>query len=173
MIFTGIKRKSHQIFFNKRLNDFILKSAKKDSKKIERVLVFIEDLDVVGDLTKDLLKKLKVKKHDLNFLVFQDKIDKLNEDKHLFTPKDFGWYGKVKSPQLKAVLTNKYDLLINYCKVENVYVNTLLLQCNSGFRIGFPHLNSELYDLIIDCDLNNKNLVNNEIQKYLTILNKL
>lgn len=173
MIFTGIKRKSHQIFFNKKLNDFIQKFAKKNSEKIENVIVFVDDLEEVGELSKELCGKLKIKNNNLNFLIFQDKNDKQNEDIRLFTSRDFGWYGSVKSPHLKSFLTKRYDLLINYSKVENVYVNTLILQCNSGFRIGFPHLNNELYDLIIDCDLKNKNLINKEIQKYLTILNKL
>ena len=94
MIFTGIKRKSHQIFFNKKLNDFIQKFAKKNSEKIENVIVFVDDLEEVSELSKELCGKLKIKNNNLNFLSFQDKNDRQNEDIRLFTSRDFGWYGE-------------------------------------------------------------------------------
>ena len=40
MIFTGIKRKSNQLFFNKKIKELVEVTSESSSKKIKNVLIF-------------------------------------------------------------------------------------------------------------------------------------
>jgi len=173
MIFTGFKRKSNQLFFNKRLAKLLNNSKEVSSQKITRILIFLDDFSYQELIRDNLNELLDFREGEIKFLVFQEKIRKNEVINDGISPADFGWYGKIKSEKLKNILTKKYDLLINYSKIENIYINLLLLQCNAGFRVGFSHLDNRFYDLIINCDSTNVVLFNEEIKKYLQILNKI
>jgi uncharacterized protein DUF6913 len=173
MIFTGFKRKSNQFFFNNRLPDWLKEPVVISSKKIKNILVFIDDTSEKEKIHKNLMKLFGIDNSNIKLIVFQQKINKEQILEEIITPKDFGWYGKIKSDELKMTLTKKYDLLINYSKIDNLYSNLLLLHCKVGFKAGFAHLDSRLYDLTIDCKSDNLELFNNELKKYLTILNKI
>jgi len=173
MIFTGFKRKSNQIFFNRRLSVLLKKASAISSKEIKHVIVILDDVSEKDKMKKEVLALFNIAESDIKMVVFQQKINNEKNSEDIITPKDFGWYGKIDSEKLKTILTKKYDLLINYSKVDNLYSNLLLLQCRAGFRAGFKHLDNRFYDLIIDCKWNNFELFNKELKKYLTILNKI
>ena len=173
MIFTGIKRKSNQLFFNKRLPELLKKSVGKPSQKITSILVLLDEFSDKKGINSFLNEVLGIPKNKIELLVFQRKIKKERVLDNIITPVDFGWYGKINSGKLKNILTKKYDLLINYSKVDTIYCNLLLLQCNVGFRIGFSHLDNRFYDLIINCESTDIESFNKEIKKYLQILNKI
>ncbi len=44
MIFTGIKRKSNQLFFNKKVKEYVSSVSKNTSEKIKNVLVLLDDI---------------------------------------------------------------------------------------------------------------------------------
>lgn len=173
MIFTGIKRKSNQLFFNKRVKEFVEKRGDQNSNRINNAIVLLDENCDKGKLVKELRKELNIDKELITVLVFQHKNRKDEKKENTFSSKDFGWYGKIKSEELENILTKKYDLLINYSKIDNLYNNLLLLQCKSAFRVGFAHLDNRFYDLLIDCESSKTSLFNKELKKYLTILNKL
>jgi len=173
MIFKGIKRKSNQIFFNKQVQNFRINSQMNSSKNIKKVIILLDDASIKATIEKELITLLNISEKDVEIIIFNKIVDKSNSNKNIFTPEDFGWYGKLKSDTLKSILTKKYDLLINYSKVENLYNNLLILQSKSAFNIGYAHLNKSFYDLLIDCNPSNYKLFNIEIKKYLKILNKI
>ena len=173
MIFTGFKRKSNQIFFNKKIADFLKKSIIISTEKIKHILVLVDDISEKDRIHKDLMALFNFNKCNIDLVVFQQKTIKNQVLENIITPKDFGWYGKIKSDKLKTILTKKYDLLINYSKVDDLYTNLLLLQCKAGFKTGFAHLDGRFYDLTIDCELSALAVFNKELKKYLTILNKI
>ena len=173
MIFTGFKRKGNQIFLNNRLVDLLKKSTAISSKKIKHVMVFLDAISEKDTIEKEVLALFNIAESDLEMVVFQQKTVNEENLEAVITPKDFGWYGKINSEKLKTILTKKYDLLINYSKVDNLYSNLLLLQCKIGFRAGFKHLDNRFYDLLIDCKTNNLELFNKELLKYLKILKKI
>ena len=173
MIFTGFKRKSNQIFFNKKASDFLKKSTVASSEKIKHILVLLDDISEKDRIYKDLMVLFNLIEEDIDLIVFQRKAIKNHVLEEIITPKDFGWYGKIKSDKLKSVLTKKYDLLINYSKVDDLYSNLLLLQCKAAFKTGFAHLDGRFYDLTIDCESSDFDVFNKELKKYLTILNKI
>ena len=173
MIFTGFKRKSNQFFLKRRLSDLLKKTSAISSKEIKHVIIFLDDISEKDKIKSELLSLLNIAENNLKIVIFKQKIKDDQNLEEITTPKDFGWYGKIDSEKLKTILTKKYDLLINYSKVDNLYSNLLLLQCKAGFRVGFKHLDNRFYDLIIGCKWNDLELFNKELKKYLTILNKI
>jgi len=173
MIFTGIKRKSNQLFFNKKIKELIDNANISNSKKVKNVLILLDTINDKDIVLNNLKNNLGIDVNNIKLVVFQEKIAKGNVDKNRFSPKDFGWFGKLRSEALKSILTKKYDLLINYSKVDNLYNNLLLLHCEVDFRVGFAIFDNRLYDLLIDCKPENLSLFNKELKKYLEILNKI
>ena len=173
MIFTGIKRKSNQIFFNKRLPELLNYVNEVSSKNVTNILVIADDISLKDSILANLIHVLKISEKNIEFVIFQQKISKENKLSTMYSSKDFGWYGKVNSEALKNILTKKYDLLINYSKVDNLYSNLLILQCKAGFKVGFSSLDNRLYDLLINCKPTEISLFNKELKKYLEILNKI
>jgi hypothetical protein len=170
MIFTGFKRKSNQIFFKKTLPEFLKNEHKSPFEEVKKVLVFLDANSDRKSIVSELALMLKILECDIKVVVFQQKLKKEKETNEIISPKDFGWYGKIDSEKLKNILTNKYDLLINYSKVDNVYLNILLLQSKVAFRVGFAHLDKRLYDLLIKCESDEVDLFHKELIKYLVIL---
>ncbi len=170
MIFTGFKRKSNQIFFKKTLPTFLKSEHKSPFGKVKKVLIFLDDNVVKELVVSELATMLKISESDIKVVVFQKKMKKETVTGDIITPKDFGWYGKIDNEKLKNILTNKYDLLINYSKVDNVYLNILLLQCNAIFSVGFADMDKRLYDLMIRCEPDEIDLFHKELIKYLIIL---
>lgn len=173
MIFTGIKRKSNQIFFNKRLQELLINSSDVSVSKVKNVLIFFDDISIKKSINLFLNNNLKISENNIDIIFYKQKSTKENEIQNVFSSKDFGWYGKVNSIELKNILTKKYDLLINYSKVENIYNNLLILQCKADLKVGFASLDNRLYNLLINCKTNEIELFNKELKKYLEILNKI
>lgn len=173
MIFTGFKQKSNQLFFNKQLPVWLDNLKNNSSNDIKKIVVLLDDISEKSFIQNRVATLFNLTKYDVDVAVFREKLDKSNEQVFIYTPKSFGWYGKIKTYFLENILTKKYDLLINYSKVENLYSNLLLLQCETAFRVGFDHLDNRFYDLLIDCDPEDVKLFNSELMKYLKILNKI
>ena len=173
MILTGLKRKTNQIFFNKKLIEFQNRDEICSHKKVKKVLILLSEFEYQDEILKDRSEKLEIAIHQFQVMIFQAKKDKNNLIENAYYPSDFGWYGKINSSFITDILTKKFDLLINYNKIDNIYTNLLLLQCNSDFNVGFAKLNKTLFQLLIDCEIDDFKLFNGELKKYLTILKKL
>lgn len=173
MIFTGFKRKTNQIFIKNHIGDFLKKEAKKNQNKVENILIFVEGVSEISIIKKELIEQLNINENQLEIVVFQQKVSNNEVEYPTITPQNFGWYGKLKQEKFPFNLTKKYDLLINYSKVDNLYLNLLLLQMSISFKIGFSYFDDRFYDLLVNCNALNIAIYTNEIKKYLTILNKL
>lgn len=173
MIFTGFKRKSNQIFFNKKATHLLKNSSEYASTKVNKVIILLDELSNKEKVLKSFSAETGISKEAVQCVVFQKKVSKNNEDKSIISPKDFAWYGKIRSENLKDILTEKYDMLINYGKEDTLYTNLLLLHCKTNFRVGFSYLNNQLYDLLINCNYGEIDLFNKELYKYLKILKKV
>lgn len=173
MIFASIKKKTSHFFLNKKLRVFKQSKELRTNKKIKTVFFLTDDATKVNFLTTELSSKLNVSKKNILGLIYAEKTTKKEITEYYVRPKDFNLFGKIKSANLKRKLTNSFDLLINYCKIDNIYTNQLILQCKSNFNIGLQHQNKEVYDLIINCAVDETKVINLEIKKYLTILKRI
>ncbi|MDO9275245.1 MAG: hypothetical protein Q7T92_06830 [Lutibacter sp.] len=138
--------------------------------EVKKVIIFLDDKSNKASIVSELTAMLKISESDIKVIVFLRKLKNETSAEDIITPKDFGWYGKNDSEKVKNILTNKYDLLINYSKVDNVYLNILLLQCKAAFKVGFAHLDKRLYDFMIRCEPDEIDLFHEELKKYLVIL---
>jgi len=173
MIFTGFKRKTNQIFIKNHSDDFFKKTAVNTYHKIKNILIFVDDVSEVSVIKNEIFQQLKFNENEVKIIVYQQNKTKSEIECPTISPKNFGWYGKLKQEKFPFSLTKKYDLLINYSKVDHLYLNLLLLQMNISFKIGFSHFDKRFYNLLVNCDTTDISIFTNEIKKYLTILNKL
>lgn len=173
MIFTGFKRKSNQNFFNKRIEELHNDLQVTNASLVRNALIFLDDFSEKGLILNEIREKFGLSENQIQFVIFQKKLDKKKLMPDVITVKDFGWYGNILSSEIKNLLTKEYDLLINYSKVENVFINLLILQCKTTFRVGLSHLDKRLYNLIVNCEIDDYKVFTSEIQKYLRILNKI
>ncbi len=171
MFFNKFKEKVHYFFVKKNKDPHRYKGTKKEST-IQSILVIIDDFDT-KDLVEKELKQFFRRTISLEIVTFKKEIKDKKERLEYITPHDFSWSGGVSDKLKETVLTKKYDLLINYCKVDYVYIKALLLQCHFDLAISFAHLNNEPYDIQINCDTDNVKLFTDEVKKYLKILNKI
>lgn len=177
MILKGLKRKSNQLFLNKNKTKLFAKmnsnSNFESSEKIKSILILLDNDSDKKRIVESLRIIFNIEETDISVLIFQKKATKNSNDISLISQKDFGWKGSIKSDFLKSILTKNFDLLINYRKVDNSYINLVILLSKSKFRIGFKHLNNQFYQLLIKCEHSDIELFNNEIKKYLQILKKI
>jgi hypothetical protein len=173
MIFKGLKKTCNQLFLNKNIAEFLKKSEVSDANKTGRILIFSDDITSGHYLPREVSEMLNISEDHIDLIIFKKKRPKDRQHEFVITSADFGWFGQVKSEELRIILTNKYDLLINYCKVDNLYGNLLLLQSKTALKIGFAHFDTRFYKLIIKCDPSDRALFNSELIKYLKILNKI
>ena len=60
MIFTGFKRNSNQLFFKRRLAELSNDPAEFSSKKIQKILVFLDDFSHKKAINENLTKLLNI-----------------------------------------------------------------------------------------------------------------
>ena len=90
-----------------------------------------------------------------------------------FSPKDFGWKGKINNIDLQSFLDEDYDVLISYYKTNNVLLNLITATSKANLKVGLTRTDERLYDLIIDVSSEKFDTFKIEFKKYLNILNKL
>lgn len=173
MIFAGIKRKSNQLFLKNNLPGLLEGFNAEKHDVVQNVLVLCDNIDRAIKIKQLLINDLRLQKDSIDLAVFQKTPMAVEADIIAISPSDFGWYGGIKSGALRKILTNKYDLLINYNKIDNLYTNLVLLQCQSSFRVGFEGSDDRFYDLLINCNKEDAITFGDELKKYLLILKKL
>lgn len=173
MFFKRLKERTHHFFVkkSKRLHQQISTSNKNDT--IHNLLVITDDFSKKEAIKKELQLIFNPSKYNIEIVIFQYKKSKKKECNNCIYPSDFGWLGGILFEKSNKILTKKHDLLINYCKIDYIYINTLLLHCKIAFKVGFSQINNPSYDLLINCDTNDIALFTNELNKYLSVLNKL
>ncbi|MDR1227014.1 MAG: hypothetical protein LBK47_08990 [Prevotellaceae bacterium] len=91
----------------------------------------------------------------------------------IFNKLDLNWYGKPRSVEVEAFLHQGYDIVIDFCREEDIYpVQYVVSTVQSSMIIGgvyYPHCP---YDLIIDAQkvCNTSGYVE-QIKHYLSIIN--
>jgi hypothetical protein len=172
MILKAFKEKSIQKYVNKLLAT--RKSAVSNSK-VKTVAVLLNtsefhEFEVFRVYFKVL--GLTSPKHKIIAFTFDDKLEYNKWNTH-YSPKDFGWKGKIKNIDLESFINEPYDMLICYYKKEVLQLDLITAASKANLKVGISRNDERLYDLIIDVALKDINLFKQELKKYLTILNKL
>lgn len=171
------------IFLNtikkRRIKKKILQEVQKSSaeqstlskNKINSILVFT-DKKTPNNFLKTIEKSLNIKKEKVTILEYLDVVPKENTSEDYLSQQDFSILGNVKRPYIKNLITSKFDLLINLTK-ENLFLDAFASKSKAAFKVGFYNEEIQIYNFMIDTDINDIPTFMSESKKYLQILNKL
>lgn len=172
MILKVFKEKSIQKYVNN-----LLSAGKTpvNSNKISTIAVLLNasefhEFEVFKVYFKTL--GLNSPKHKVVAFTIDDKLDHNQWNTH-YSPKDFGWKGKLKNSDLEAFINEPYDMLICYYKEQVLELDFITAASKANLKVGISRNDERLYDLIIDVALKDINIFKQELKKYLNILNKL
>ncbi|WP_218841441.1 DUF6913 domain-containing protein [Winogradskyella costae] len=172
MILKAFKEKSNRKYVNTLLDK---RQATVNNDKIKTVAVLLNanefhEFEVFRVYFKEL--GLMSPKHKIIAFTLDNKLEHNKWNVH-FSPKDFGWKGKIKNHDLEAFINEPYDMLICFFKNEVLQLNLMTAASKANFKVGISAVDERLYDLIIDVELRDINIFKQELKKYLNILNKL
>ncbi|QNK78607.1 DUF6913 domain-containing protein [Winogradskyella undariae] len=172
MILKTFKEKSNRKYVN---NLLATHHSNVNKDKIQTVAVLLNtsefhEFEVFRVYFKDL--GLNSPKHKIAAFTLDDKLEYNQWNAH-FSPKDFGWKGKIKNTDLETFINTPFDLLICFFKNDVSQLNLITAASKAAFKVGISAQDERLYDLIIDVDLKDINIFKQELKKYLNILKKL
>ncbi|MFP4845791.1 DUF6913 domain-containing protein [Winogradskyella sp. PE311] len=172
MILKAFKGKSNQKYVN---NLLALRKATVNTNKVKTVAVLLnanefDDFEMFNQFFKEL--NLTSPKHKIIAFTYDDKFVASQWETY-FSPKDFGWKGKINNVDLQSFMDEEYDVLIAYYKGSVLELDLITASSKANLKVGLSRTDERLYDLIIDVDPKETKIFKTEFTKYLNILNKL
>ena len=168
-----LKYRSIEREYNKAINLPVTSDTQQTHTKVKTVAVLLDNPALVNVIRANLTNKLPFHQDRITFLVFQKDKKEEEEDLLSYSEKEIGFNASLKSDILQNFVQKKYDLLINYTKSTNLYTNIITLYSKAKLKAGFASVDDRLYDLIVSDTAFNEAVLNQELKKYLTILNKI
>jgi hypothetical protein len=90
-----------------------------------------------------------------------------------FSSEAINWKGKITDASFESFVENPFDLLIGYFNEKQLYLELTALKSEAAFKIGFPGVNDQIFDLLIHENPSKVDSFNVEACKYLTLLGKI
>lgn len=171
MILNGFKQKNIQRHLEKELVKTTSSQTEISKTKIVSVLIFIDKKND-AKIVKVIAKVLSLDLSNIHLVVFKTKIDVIAISENDISENDFNLFGKVKSEQLKKIMEQSFDLLLNYT-TDNLYLNYLTVLSKASFKVGYANSDARLYNFMIAVNDTDETVFNSELKKYLKILNKI
>lgn len=172
MFLKRFKEKSNQKYINNILNS---RKVNVDKRKIESVGIIL-NFDEFNDydVFRKLFKKIGILENKIKFITFitDEKLTPNSWDSY-FNPNNFGWKGKINGVELQAFIDAEFDALISYYKEDNLDLNIVTALSNANFKIGISGKDKRLNDFIIDVKPDQVSVFEEELIKYLRVLNKI
>ena len=172
MILKAFKEKSNQKYVNKLL---ATSRATVNSNKVKTVAVLLNanefhEFEVFRVYFKEL--GLNSPKHKIIAFTSDDKLEHNKWNTH-YSPKDFGWKGKIENVELEEFVNTEFDALISYYKEDSLELNLVTALSKANFKIGISGKDDRLHDFIINVKPDEIELFKMELIKYLKVLNKI
>ncbi|WP_299109950.1 hypothetical protein [uncultured Tenacibaculum sp.] len=168
---SKLKQKSIQKVFDKMIRKTVIK--RQDSNKIKKVAIVLDNESLINIVLANLTNKLPFTNEQISVFTFREYSKKQEASSEFFTDNDFGFKASLKSDNLKNFVKNEYDLLINYTKSSNIFTNMVTLLSQAKLKAGFANIDDRLFDIVVSDEAFNEAVLNEELKKYLTILNKI
>ena len=152
----------------------LLRQYSKRSPEVEPVktvaILNNPDSSLSFENLKYVQKSLGLSSSQFNIFTFKQKNDNYNELRGIVASKEvFSTLGKIKSPEIEEFLDKKYDLLLDFTNLSNIYEKYLSLAIQSNFRVGYIN-DEELYDLMINVPVGDIKHFTDEAVRYLRII---
>lgn len=172
MILKAFKEKSNQKYINKLLNARRVAVSRTQMKSVGVILNMNEYSDF--DAFRAFFKTLGIHEAKTKIIGFVDDPKEVNNLwDTFFSPKDFGWKGKINSIDLQTFIDTEFDVLISFYQEKHMELNLITAVSKANFKVGLSNHDQRLYDLIIDLKVSQFSIFKKELTKYLTVLNKL
>jgi len=171
-MFEKLKRRSLQRQTEKNLfkRDF---SQRNNSLK---TMGFLVDEKITKDY-EDLYsfaKRLNIQTKDVKIFFFEEVKKKTPTlQQNMLSNKDFSFTGELLNQNAKEFLDIPFDVLVGYYSGKNEFLDLMVSASNSKFKVGVKGSDKRLFDLIIDIEPQQFQKFNDELKKYLKILNKI
>jgi len=124
---------------------------------------------LVNELIKNGIRQEKIK-----IVVFVEKEYTINSDHvNFLSPKDFGWFGRIKKVEIRDFIQEKSDLLISYYKEKQKKLEYITKNSQANFKVGFPVSEKLPNHITIDGSFSDYKSFTQELFKYLKAFNKL
>lgn len=172
MFLRRFREKSNQKYINNLLDS---DERNVHQNKIDTVGVILNFDEFNNyDQLRALLKNIGIKDNKVKFIAYiDDEGIKPNSWDAFFSPKDFGWKGKVNNTELEQFINTKFDALISFYNAEDLELKLVSASSRANFKIGINNSEPRLYDLIINIKTKDLQVFQNEIFKYLKVFNKI
>jgi len=169
-MFQGLKNKALAKRYNKTLISHENKFNPEISRGVETIGILTDDLEFdVTKNVKELASLFNIKEKNISVLFFAK--NELGEKDFLyFTAKNLDWKGKLKSEAVNQFIYYPFDVLINYSKMNNPYLNMVVVSAKAKFKVGYESLDNRLYHFMLSLQINSETTFNKELVRYLKIL---
>lgn len=136
----------------------------------------IVDMDAFNDpeLFFEFIEDFNLRPNAVKIIGYKDYYDK-NSPYALpvFSDKDLGWNGDIENSYALEFLSRNYDVLVNYYTKENLMLQLMSIKSRARIRVGFPEVEKEYNDLILESPLADFTTFKNELKKYLRVMNEI
>jgi len=123
---------------------------------------------------KRLQKQIPIGSKNFSVLTYKIQNETYNEFRGaFFYEKHVSLTGKIKSKEVSDFLNQEFDMLIDYTAADTIFAKFLTAMSKAKFKVGYFTEDENLYDLMINVPIDNTKEFNNELIKYLKILNKI
>ena len=149
-----------------------VKRKKKFNEKISSIGVILDgSVFVPEDLFINLALTFGLSKSKVFVLTYSDvklKEELIYSDKQ-FSSSDLSFFGKFNNV-LNKFCSRRYDVLINYYNRNFLPMKLVSIRSKSGINVGFPNVDHQLNDLILNIDITDSLLFLSEVEKYLKLI---
>lgn len=169
MFLNGLKAKS---IIRKLTAENINHSPLTTTNKLRSIGIIEEASNKFDRLKIKMLSKTAgIKEEEVHFMTFVPKKKKEEkENATLFSAKDIGWKGVLKTPHLKEFRDRNFDLLISYYATDALALNVVSSLTKSKFKVAIQSDLYDTHDLVLAIEVNQTDLFIKELNKYLEIL---
>ena len=109
-----------------------------------------------------------------NLVVFSAEKNLEENEDHLFlSKKDFSIYGSLKNAKIQQFIAQPFKVLVSYYRTENVFLDFVSAQSEALFKVGISPDSSDFNDLTIHSKTEELQVFENELLKYLKLLNRI
>lgn len=174
MIFKSLKEKAIDNIIRKELGRSVV--PERSTKKGMATLAIIINYDKLSDYKPlmNLASALGVDNDRVFILGFVEKVHKnVNYLIPVFSEDSVKTSGALRSGDVQDFLAREYDLLVNYYTDPSKVMHLMSVLTKASFKVGITGEDTEINDLTLIFEEGNIRGFQEELVKYLKILNKL
>lgn len=169
-------KKIKNFSIRRKINDIIAsRDLSQRNSKLEKLGILVDNSFVEDQsYLEKTIKKLGLEENQYQFFHFVE-VDKSvpTLQSNTISKKEFNLKGELINQDAIDFLKTPFDVLICVFPEDNQWMNLMAAESKANFKIGFFGMDQRIFDLIINVDPKDHQSFENEVIKYLKILNKI